>query len=94
MAVVAPPLKAWRVETVEVLVIDLLADLLGKGHEELQSELMARGSAMPVDSLDMLDILQEFRVKTGIRMPVRKLGRDTMRSVRSFSEFAVREGQA
>lgn len=92
MAVVISTAKKWTVETVEALVIDLLADLLGKGHDELQSELVAKGSAMPVDSLDLLDILQEFRLRMGLRMPVRKLRRDTMRSVRAFAEFAVAEG--
>ena len=51
------------------------------------------GSAMPVDSLDLMDILVEFRQRTGLRIPKRKLRRRDMRSVRAFSKFAAREGR-
>jgi acyl carrier protein len=47
---------------------------------------------MPVDSLDLFDILVEFRAHTGLSLPVRRLGRQTMRSVRLFAEFAEKEG--
>jgi acyl carrier protein len=46
---------------------------------------------MPVDSLDLFDVLAEFRQRTGLTIPKRKLRRDTMRSVGAFASFAARE---
>lgn len=80
------------VESLTALTIELLADLLCEDPAALAVELGARGSQMPVDSLDMFDILQEFRRRTGITLPVRKLKRNTLRSVRAFAEFAAAEG--
>ena len=78
---------------IEQVVVELLADLLKKSAGDLRTELQAAGTGMPVDSLDMLDILVEFRKRTGITIPKRKLRRRTMRSVEAFSEFVAIEGQ-
>lgn len=80
------------VADLEALTIELLADLLQSDPRELAAELGAGGAHMPVDSLDMFDILQEFRDRTGLTLPVRKLKRNTLRSVRAFVEFAAAEG--
>ena len=48
---------------------------------------------MPVDSLDMFDILQEFRARTGLTLPVRSLKRNTLRSVGAFAEFVFNEAR-
>ncbi|MGA2927144.1 MAG: hypothetical protein ABSG43_14300 [Solirubrobacteraceae bacterium] len=48
---------------------------------------------MPVDSLDLMDILVEFRQCTGLRIPKKKLRRRDMRSVRAFAQFAAREAR-
>jgi acyl carrier protein len=80
-------------KTVEGIVLRLLANLLGKDTEDLRGELHANGKNMPVDSLDLLDILVEFRKETGITIPKSKLRRRTTRSVAAFAEFAAREGK-
>ena len=74
--------------------IDLLADLLGKRPAELRSNLLSGGPNMPVDSLDLFDVLVEFRQQTDITLPKRKLSRSVMRSVSAFAAFAAHEGQA
>ena len=71
--------------------MSLLADLLTKDPDELRRELVATN--MPVDSLDLFDTLVEFRQRTGITLPKRKLRRHIMRSVTAFAEFAAQEGQ-
>ena len=48
---------------------------------------------MPVDSLDMFDILKEFRERTGLRIPKKKVRRQTLRSVRVFAEFVAKEAK-
>jgi acyl carrier protein len=80
-------------QAIEQIVLELLANLLKKDPEELRTELLAGGTGMPVDSLDMLDILVEFRKRTNITIPKRKLRRRTMRSIGAFAEFAAKEGQ-
>jgi acyl carrier protein len=80
-------------QAIEQIVLELLGDLLKQDPGELRGELLVAGGEMPVDSLDMLDILVEFRKKTGLTIPKRKLRRHTMRSVRAFAEFAAKEGQ-
>ena len=76
-------------QAVEQIVLELVGDLLNQDP----GELLAAGGEMPVDSLDMLDILVEFRKKTGLTIPKQKLHRHTMRSIRAFAEFAAKEGQ-
>jgi acyl carrier protein len=60
---------------------------------DLRAELLAAGSRMPVDSLDLFDVLVEFRQVTGITLPKRKLRRRFMRSVKDFADFASKEGR-
>jgi len=83
----------WSVAELEALVIRLLGRLLGKDPAKLRREMEASGSHLPVDSLDLFDVLVEFRQATGIRLPKRKLRRHIMRSVHSFAEFAAKEGE-
>lgn len=80
------------VEHLVGVVTELLADLLHEDPVELGRRLLNGGESMPVDSLDMFDILQEFRSRTGLRIPVKKLRTQTLRSVRQFAEFAAKEG--
>jgi acyl carrier protein len=81
--------KTWTVQALKGLTLELMADLLGREVGELSRELLAKAPIMPVDSLDMFDILQEFRDRTGLKLPVREIRRDTLRSVQAFAEFAV-----
>jgi acyl carrier protein len=93
IAVQPAGLKHWSAQQLEDLVVSLLAGLLGKDRGRLRKELEASGSHLPVDSLDLFDVLVEFRQATGITLPKRKLKRHFMRSVRAFAEFAAAEGQ-
>ncbi len=82
--------KTWTVEALEGLTVELMADLLGREVGELSHELRTKAPTMPVDSLDMFDIVQEFRHRTGLKLPLHEIRSDTLRSVHSFAEFAVR----
>jgi len=85
------PATAWTETEISELVVELLGDLLNTEPDDLRAELLAKGTAMPVDSLDLFDVLVEFRQRTGLTIPKRKLRRRTMRSVAAFAEFAARE---
>lgn len=87
----APPQTGWTEAQISVLVVELLADMLHEDAGDLHAELLEKGGAMPVDSLDLFDVLAEFRQRTGLTIPKRKLRRDTMRSVGAFASFAARE---
>lgn len=87
----APP-TPWTDARISEVVIELLGDLLDTDPADLRAELVDKGSAMPVDSLDLFDILVEFHQRTGLKIPKSKLRRRTMRSVQAFAEFAAREG--
>jgi acyl carrier protein len=89
-AVLAPDVGTWTIEGVEDVVLTLLGNLLREDPAALRERLLGKGLLMPVDSLDMFDILQEFRDVTGLRIPVRDLGRRTLRSVSAFAEYVVR----
>jgi acyl carrier protein len=83
----------WTSERVQGLLLELLADLLDEDVDDLRRQLVDKGAAMPIDSLDMFDILKDFRKRTGLTIPKNKLRRDTMRSVKAFAEFAAREAK-
>lgn len=91
-SVVLSPVRT--VEDVVSLAVELLADLLHEEAAHLHRDLLSKGQAMPVDSLDMFDILQEFRSRTGLKLPVRSIKRNTLRSVRTFAEFVINEAAA
>lgn len=83
----------WTESRISALVVELLADLLNEDADELRRSLLDQGAAMPIDSLDLFDVLVEFRQRTGLEIPKRKLRRRTMRSVGAFAEFAAREAR-
>lgn len=90
-ATTAAPAITWTEERISDLLLELLGDLLDTDADTLRAELLGKGAAMPVDSLDLFDVLVEFRQRTGLTIPKRKLRRRTMRSIAAFSEFAARE---
>lgn len=83
----------WTIKEIEDLTLELLGELLGRGPTALRGELLAKGTAMPVDSLDMFDILKEFHERTGLKIPKKRIRRHTLRSVRAFAEFVAREAK-
>jgi acyl carrier protein len=87
----AAPQTDWTEAQIADLVVDLLADLLDEDADDLRAALLDKGSGMPVDSLDLFDVLAEFRQRTGLKIPTRKLRRHTMRSVSAFAAFAAGE---
>lgn len=78
-------------QEITALTIELLADQLNRDPTDLRRELESKGSLMPVDSLDMFDILQDFRTRTGLTLPVKSLKRNTLRSVGAFADFVLKE---
>ena len=90
IAVATPPQVTWSSAAIETVVVDLLAELLQEEPNDLRRDLLARGQQMPVDSLDLFDVLAEFKSRTGITINKRGLGRQTMRSVRQFAEYVAR----
>lgn len=85
--------KTWTAQDIEDLIIELLAHAEEEDPDDLRRQLVDKGAAMPVDSLDLFDILVEFRTRTGLTIPKRKLRRRTMRSVQAFAEFAAKEAK-
>jgi acyl carrier protein len=83
--------RTWTQQDIEDLIIELLADEEDDDPDDLRRQLVDKGAAMPVDSLAMFDILVEFRKRTGLTIPKRKLRRRTMRSVKAFAEFTAKE---
>jgi acyl carrier protein len=89
LTVERPPV--WTAREIEVVVLDLLAIQLNEDRSALERRLLDGGGDMPIDSLDLFDVLVDFRQQTGITIPKRKLGHKTMRSVRRFAQFAAGE---
>jgi acyl carrier protein len=93
MAVKAPP-KKWTATELEVILFDLLGKLLNEDPTELREKLEAKDANMPVDSLDIFDILAEFRILTGLTLPKRELRQETVRSVAALAKFAAEKTKA
>lgn len=85
------PTKKWTQTAIEALVLTLLAEQMGEDQEALAMRLQEKGGGMPIDSLEMFDMLAEFRKNTGLKIPVKKLKKNTLRSVRAFADFAAKE---
>ena len=83
--------RVWTEDRIKLLVVQLLAELLNEKADALKESLVAKGAEMPVDSLDLFDVLSEFRQQTGITLPKKRLGREVMRSVSAFSKLAAEE---
>lgn len=90
MAVKAPT-KKWTKLEVERLVLELLADQMGEDEAALKARLEQKGAGMPIDSLEMFDMLAEFRKRTGLTIPVKKLRANTLRSIGAFADFVAKE---
>jgi acyl carrier protein len=87
-----PPTRTspWTEERITNVVLGLLANLLKQDRDSLERDLLDKGATMPVDSLDLMDVLVEFRQRTGLKIPKKKLRRRDMRSVQAFASFAAR----
>jgi acyl carrier protein len=85
----APGTETWTVPVLKQLALELLADYLSTTPAELAKELAARGAGMPVDSLDLFDVLPDFWRRTGLKVPTKKLTRATMRSIDAFANYVA-----
>ena len=83
--------KSKAQEQAEEVLLELLAEQEGTDAASLREALSAGGQGLPVDSLDMFDVLVDFRKRTGITIDKKNLRRNTMRSVEAFAEFATKE---
>lgn len=88
---VEAPTKKWTQTAIETLALELVAEEMGEDPATLKVQLGQKGEGMPIDSLEMFDMLADFRKQTGLRIPVKKLQRNTLRSIRAFAEFAAKE---
>ena len=80
------PSTTWTETALQAVVLDLLAELLMEDRDELEQRLSVTRE-MPVDSLDMMDIIAGFKQRTGLSVPKGDLRRHHMRSVSAFAGF-------
>lgn len=85
--------KSKAQEQAEEVLLELLSEQQGTDPASLREELSAAGGGLPVDSLDMFDVLVDFRKRTGITIDKKNLRRDTMRSVEAFAAFATKDAK-
>jgi acyl carrier protein len=86
----AAPTTTWTETTLKETLVDILVPYLGTTREELT----ARGPGMPIDSLDLFDVLPDFWKVTGLKVPTKELRRRTMRSVDAFVAYVAERGEA
>jgi len=77
------PAKTWTGPSLKDVLLGILAPYL----HTTRTELEARGPGMPVDSLDLFDVLPEFWKATGLKVPTKELRRETMRSIDAFVAY-------
>lgn len=91
----APGSSAARsIPALKAIALELLADYLGTTPTQLEAELAARGAGLPVDSMDLFDVLPDFWKRTGLTVPTKKLTRRTMRSLDAFVTYVATWGKA
>jgi acyl carrier protein len=82
----------WTVPALRDLLLQLLADYLHTTPMALAAELAGKGSNMPIDSMDLFDVLPSFWQATGLKVPTKNLRRATMRSVDAFVTYVAAWG--
>jgi acyl carrier protein len=70
-------------EGLKEVLIEILVTYLGVSRSQLEES----GPGMPVDSLDLFDVLPEFWKATGLKVPTKELRRRNMRSIDSFIAY-------
>jgi hypothetical protein len=85
--------KKWTETELEELILELVAAEAGLNPAALRTELETKGAAMPIESLELFNILVEFLKRTGLQVP-KKVPPGTMRSVKRFAEFAAKNAKA
>jgi acyl carrier protein len=82
-------ISTWTVPALKQILLEILARYLGVTPAELSKELAARGQGMPVDSMDLFDVLPEFWKATGLKVPTKELRRRTMSSIDAFANYVA-----
>jgi acyl carrier protein len=86
----APTLPLTKDNVID-LTLELLANYLNEDSQALRARLQSDGPDMPIDSLDLFDVLSEVRQRTGLKLSAKKCKRDTMRSLDAFADFVMAE---
>jgi acyl carrier protein len=82
-----------KVQQIEELLINLLADELDENPEELRERLQEHGAAMPIDSLQLLEIVPALRQETNLTLLTSKLTRKATKSVGAFAHYIAHEAK-
>lgn len=85
---------SWTVPALKQVALELLANYLLTTPAELEKELSARGAGLPVDSMDLFDVLPDFWKRIGLKVPTKQLTRRTMRSLDAFVTYVATWGQS
>jgi acyl carrier protein len=86
----APTIPLTKARVID-LTLDLLATYLVEDRQSLRARLQADGPNMPIDSLDLFDVLSEVRQQTGLKLPAKECKRDTLRSLDALADFVMAE---
>jgi acyl carrier protein len=80
-----------KAEQAEALILELLADECDETPTELRERLSRQGPAMPIDSLELLEIVVELRKRTNLTLLTSKLTRRATKSVHAFADYIANE---
>jgi hypothetical protein len=83
MTMITAPVATWTAPALKTALLDILVPYLGTTREGLQ----AKGPGMPIDSLDLFDVLPDFWKATGLKVPTKALRRRTMQSIDEFVTY-------
>lgn len=76
------------------LLLEVLGQYLSADQEDLKKELSAVGPTMPIDSLDLFDVLPDFWKASGLTVKTSKLTRKVMNSIEAFVEYVAENGMS
>jgi len=82
---ITSPASTWTAPSLKEVLLGILVPYL----HTTRTELEARGPGMPIDSLDLFDVLPEFWKATGLTVPTKELRRETMRSIDAFVAYVA-----
>lgn len=83
------PPATWTVAALKLVLLEMLAPYLGMTLPDLTARLSAAGQGMPVDSMDLFDVLPDFWKATGLKVRTTELRRSTMSSVDAFIAYVA-----
>jgi len=81
-----PTGPTMRRQQVERAILERLAANMKRDPTDLESELKAGGEELPVDSLEMVEIILDLEERFDVRLPDDTATAEAMRSVRALAE--------